>query len=218
MRCQCEQRNPLWSCIHRQPSADRRCVHQQRNPAFQCQRPQRLSVLHCPQVMASVMRRDENRPFRERLCDRRRLHSSFAIHLHARGLEPILLQPSHREVNRRMLNVRQHNMIPPLPLCPGHPLHRQVVRLGAAAGENDFLRVCVHHRRATCPSLLQRFPCREPISMQGTSAAELILQERPHRLPHLGSQRRACKMIEINTALHGLRVGEPPLFQKRQVG
>ena len=84
---------------------------------------------------------------RMRRGDRRRIDDPALVdghvgHLHAE----VLLEVAGRAEHRAVLDRRGDEMPPPRP-GQGHALERQVVALGAAAGEDDLVRVAARARR-----------------------------------------------------------------------
>jgi hypothetical protein len=66
-----------------------------------------------------------------------RVHHAVAVHRHIGGLEALLLQGLHAAQDRVVLHRRGHDV--PAAARGGNALHRRVVGLGAAGGEQDLV-------------------------------------------------------------------------------
>ena len=76
---------------------------------------------------------------------------------------------------------------------------RQVVALGAAAGEDDLRRTAVQQLGNLLARLLDRGARLLSLLMNGRGIAKLLEEVRPHRLKHLRQKRRGRVIVEIDT-------------------
>ena len=80
------------------------------------------------------------------------------------------------------------------------PEDREVVRLGPAAREHHFPGLTSQPGRDRLARVLERLlgPPRDRVRPRGV--AEVLGEERQHRLERLGPQRRRCRVVEIGHA------------------
>ena len=81
-------------------------------------------------------------------------------------------------------------------------MKRGVVRLGAAAGENDFVRLAAQERGDALVRELDRFLHLRPETMRAGRISVLRGQERHHLLQDLRVDSGAGVVIEINDGVH----------------
>ena len=76
---------------------------------------------------------------------------------------------------------------------------REVVRLGAARGEDHLVRLGADGLRDLAPRLLDAGPGRpaEPVGARGV-AEGLLGEVREHRLQHLGADRGGGGVVEVD--------------------
>src|SRR4051794_29575333 len=96
---------------------------------------------------------------------------------------------------------------------PEQPLHGQVVRLGATAGEDDLAGPGPDRQCEGLPRLLHHPPGSPPGGVQRRRVAD-DLEPGAHRLDGLREHRRRRRMVEVRPALrHGpasLRAADQP--------
>ena len=105
----------------------------------------------------------------------------------------------HRRQHRRMFHRAARRQATGR---PHHAVHGQVVGLGAPAGEHHVTGPGTHQRRHEVPGVVDGPSGGTGHGMGTRRVAGMIGQPRQHRLDHLGSGRRACRMVQVG-ALHG---------------
>ena len=81
---------------------------------------------------------------------------------------------------------------------------REVVRLGAAGREDDLARLGVEARGDPLVGLVERGPGLPTEGVRRRRVAELLGQERQHRVERLAAERRRGGVIEVDR--HGSRL------------
>jgi hypothetical protein len=74
----------------------------------------------------------------------------------------------------------------------------EVIGLGAAGGEDDFVGLGTDQRRNLCSGAVDRGACDSAFLMQTRRIAIGSAQVRPHRVEHAGIERGCGGMIKIN--------------------
>ena len=75
---------------------------------------------------------------------------------------------------------------------------REVVRLGAAAGEDDLVRLRAEQPRQPVARIIDRRPRLAPRRMDARGIAKVPLEKRPHRRERLGRERSGGVVVEID--------------------
>ena len=90
--------------------------------------------------------------------------------------------------------------------------NRKVVRLGTAAGENDFGSAAAKQCGHRLASVLNGGPCVLAVMVDRRGVAELLPEIGPHRLEYLGQNGRGGVIVEIN-AMHAKLLFYSTLWQ-----
>ena len=116
---------------------------------------------------------------------------------HPADLVPFALQQGAARLRRRMLDCRGDERAP-LRIAPSGAADRDVARLGAAAGEGDFVSARADQRGDLCARVLDRIMRAPPRGMCGGRVAEFLAQERQHGVEHGRIDRRGGIVIEVD--------------------
>jgi hypothetical protein len=84
--------------------------------------------------------------------------------------------------------------------------HRHVVALGAAAGEDHFVRVAAGHSRDDVAGLVDRLARLSSEAVRARRVGVLLGEVRQHRLDRLGAHGRRRRMVQVGDG----GVGHPP--------
>src|ERR1700727_1822783 len=95
-----------------------------------------------------------------------------------------------------MLNARSNNMI----AFVDQARDRQVVGLGAAAGENDLRRLTAEQCGHTISRVLDRGTTVLPILVNGRGVAELLAEIGTHCVQNFRQDGRCSVIVEVNAA------------------
>ena len=79
-----------------------------------------------------------------------------------------------------------------------HALDRQVIGLGATAGEDDLLAVRAERRRHDLTSIVQRVQRCPAQAVDARRIAELLRKIWQHRGQNVRVYRRGSRMVQIN--------------------
>ena len=153
--------------IDRHPPTAGSSIDQQRNASFGRYGSQRGEVLNRAEIMVGVVRGDEDSFVGDRLrysCGRQ---AALAIHRHARGGEPLLLEPGDRLVDRGMFDIGENKVRAAFALGFGYAFDSEVVGLRAGAGEHEIVGRRPDHRGALGSGGVERFAGFEPMPVQG---------------------------------------------------
>ena len=142
--------------------------------------------------------RHEDRAVGDRPLDLLGVHAAVAVDRDLHDLEAELLQVLERVADRVVLDGRRHDAVSARPAGPGGTLQREVVGLGAAAGEHDLAGIRADRPREPLVGIVERLPGDAAERVRGRRIAEGAAEEGQHRLERLGAQGRGRRMIEID--------------------
>ena len=119
-----------------------------------------------------------------------------AIHRNRSDLNATLLQVLAGIHHRVMLDGRGDDVIAGL----HEARDREIVSLGAAAGEDDFRRAASQQLGNTLPRTLDGSARLLSMVVNGRGIAEVLAEVRTHGVQHLGENRGRGVIVEINAA------------------
>ena len=137
--------------------------------------------------------RDEDRLVGDRGVELVRVDPAVAVDRQLDDLEAELLEVLERVADGVVLDRRGHDPVAAGLARPGGALEREVVRLGPARGEDDLARLRVQALRDALVGLVERGPGLAPERVGGRRVAELLGEERQHRLERLGAERASWR-------------------------
>jgi len=103
-----------------------------------------------------------------------------------------------RVQHRVMLGEAGNHMLPERHARPREAEHGEIVRLGAAARENDFVRFRAEQRREPVARVVNRRARLAPRGVDARGVAEMPLKIRPHRRENFRRERRGGVVVEID--------------------
>ena len=153
--------------------------------------------------------RDEDRLVGDRGVELVRVDAAVAVDRHLDDLEAEPLEVLERVADGVVLDRRGHDPVAAGLARPRGALDREVVRLGAARREDDLARLRVQALRDALVGLVEPGPGLAPERVRGRRVAELLGQEREHRLERLGAEGRRGGVVEVDGHRPGLYAGRP---------
>ncbi len=160
-----------------------------------------LDGLDRPDLVVGVHDADEDGARGDGAADGLGIDSSLAVHADDRDLRAQPLKELQRLQDGRMLDGAGDEVVAAITVGEEDSLQRMVVRLGAAAREDDLVRCGAEQLGDLTTRPLHRRLRRRARPVAVRRIAEMVGEERPHGLRGLGSERRAGVEVEV-----GLRV------------
>ncbi len=100
--------------------------------------------------------------------------------------------------HRVMLRAPANQVPPALAPAARETEHGEVVRLRAAAGEDELVRLRAEQLREVIARIIDRRARDAPGGMDAGSVAEVLLEIRRHRRARGRAERRGCVVIEVD--------------------
>ena len=146
-----------------------------------------------PDFVVGVHHRHEDGLVRDRRLDGVRIDAAVAIDRQLDDLEAELLEIAQRVLDSVMLDGRRHDLVATRPTRPRGPFQREVVRLRAAAREDDLARLGAERMGEPVVRVVQRSagPAAVPVGRRGV--AEVLREVRQHRVQHLAAHRASSR-------------------------
>ena len=123
-----------------------------------------------------------------------------AVHGQIGRGESLPFERLHRPQHRVMLDLRGDDV--PRALGGGNALDSEIVRLGAARGEDDLILGDLEEARDLLARRLHAIARFAAEAVDARRIAEVLAEVRQHGLEHLGVHRGGCVVIEIDPAVH----------------
>ena len=163
------------------------------------QRPDRRDRLERAEFVVGGHDRDERRVGAQGAFDGAQGHLPGGIHRQVGDREPLVpLQILKTLQHRVVLDGRGDQVVALGAQMPGGAEDREVVALGAAAGENHLARLGPEHGGDPVPGVVQQRPRPSADLVNARRVAPDFPQKRQHRLPDRWIERRGGVVIEIN--------------------
>ena len=178
------------------PTAPRRCERPHRT-AWASSRELGDGLEHAGLVVR-VHHRDERGVAVDGFPGRVDAGTSFAIDPDARDPVPVPLQPVARACGRRVLDARGDDVPAPLLERTGHATDREIVRLGAARGEEHLVGVAAEQRGDLLPGARDGLSSTGAVRMRARWVPEVLAQVREHRVDDLGQKRRRRVVVQVD--------------------
>ena len=185
------QRQPP-GCLHR--------VDVHRDAALPGDRGDGRDILDRAHLVVRVADAHERRVVAQGACDVGRGDPRLGVDRHMRDVEPVHAGQVLRGLQHRLvLDGRRDEVAGAASELRGDrdALDREVVRLGAARGEDDVAGAEAEHARHARPGVGERLGRGFADGVVARRVAEPVGEERHHRLEHLGPHRTRRGVVEV---------------------
>ena len=143
--------------------------------------------------------RDKRGLIRQRRAHLGGVEQPARIHAENRDAESFPpLQVLERMQHRMMLGRASDEMFPARRMGTSEAEDGEIVRLGASAGENDFVLTAAEQLRHPVSRIIQRRARLAARRVDGRRIPVKAIQVRPHRVERLGRERSGGVVVEVN--------------------
>ena len=143
--------------------------------------------------------RDQSGVVAKRIRQVARIDQACRVHSQEGYVEAFaLLQMLHRMQDGVMLGRTANKMPPAFPLAPRQPEHGEIIRLRAAAGEDQFAGLGAQQCSERVARVIDRGARFPPGGVHAGGVAEMFVEIRPHRVARRRAERSGGVVIEVN--------------------
>jgi hypothetical protein len=168
----------------------------------------RLHREHGPRLVLHMHHADQDRLRRDRLNHGARVQATLRVDGDPSHPQALLLEGAEDLGHRRVLDRAGHHVVAAPAQRRHGPADRQVVGLGAAAGEYDLARAGPQSLGHLLAGLLERSRGLGAQSVQAARVAVERIEAGQHGLAHLGQRARGGCVVEVER-IHGQKARPP---------